>query len=134
MGPTSGPQSREEDHAYHETRDDLQQRLCPRRRRAGAAVRKGDTAAAKPLGQNAGIYRLRVGAFEVTVLDDGFFTLPSPMLATNLADAVLKEFVKANHLGADTFRAHMNVVLVNTGERRVLIDAGSGGWPQGKEP
>jgi hypothetical protein len=35
---------------------------------------KADTAAAKPLGQNAGIYRLRVGAFEVTVLNDGFFT------------------------------------------------------------
>jgi glyoxylase-like metal-dependent hydrolase (beta-lactamase superfamily II) len=91
---------------------------------------KAETAASKPSGQNAGFYRLTVGAFEVTVLNDGFFTLPSTLLATNLAEAELKEFVKANYLGADTVRAQMNVVLVNTGDRRVLIDAGRGGSPQ----
>jgi glyoxylase-like metal-dependent hydrolase (beta-lactamase superfamily II) len=91
---------------------------------------KAETAASKPSGQNVGIYRLRLGSFEVTVLSDGSFTLPSPLLATNLAEAELKEFVKANHIGADTFRTQINVVLVNTGDRRVLIDAGGGGWPQ----
>ena len=64
------------------------------------------------------------------MLSDGSFTLPSPLLATNLAEAELKEFVKANHIGADTFRTQINVVLVNTGDRSVLIDAGGGGWPQ----
>ena len=58
---------------------------------------KAETTASKPPGQNAGIYRLRLGAFEITVLSDGSFTLPSPLLATNLAEAELKEFVKANH-------------------------------------
>jgi glyoxylase-like metal-dependent hydrolase (beta-lactamase superfamily II) len=91
---------------------------------------KTETAASKPSGQNAGFYRLKVGAFEVTVLSDGSFLLPSPLLATNLAEAELKEFVKANHIGDDTFRTQINVVLVNTGDRTVLIDAGSGGWPQ----
>jgi glyoxylase-like metal-dependent hydrolase (beta-lactamase superfamily II) len=91
---------------------------------------KAETTASKPPGQNAGIYRLRLGAFEITVLSDGSFTLPSPLLATNLAEAELKEFVKANHIGADTFRTQINVVLVNTGDRKVLIDAGEGGLRQ----
>ena len=90
---------------------------------------KAETAASKPRAQNP-VYRLKVGAFEVTVLNDGFFTLPSAMLATNLAEAELKEFVKANHLATDTVRAQMNVVHVNTGDRRVLIDSGRGGSPQ----
>ena len=87
-------------------------------------------AASKQSGQNAGIYRLRLGAFEVTVLSDGLFTLPSTLLATNLTEAGLKEFVKANYIGADTFRLQINVILVNTGDRKVLIDAGEGGTSQ----
>jgi glyoxylase-like metal-dependent hydrolase (beta-lactamase superfamily II) len=91
---------------------------------------KAETAASKPLGQNAGIYRLKLGTFEITVLSDGSFTLPSPLLATNLTEAERKEFMKANYIGADTFRVQMNVVLVNTGDRKVLIDAGEGGSRQ----
>jgi glyoxylase-like metal-dependent hydrolase (beta-lactamase superfamily II) len=111
------------------------QALCNSTFALGGAVlapqlAKAETAGSKPSGQNAGIYRLKLGAFEVTVLSDGSFTLPSPLLATNLAEAELKEFVKANHIGTDTFRTQINVVLVNTGDRSVLIDAGSGGWPQ----
>ena len=34
-----------------------------------------------------------------------------------------------NHIGANTVFAQINVVLVNTGDRRVLIDAGGGGSP-----
>jgi glyoxylase-like metal-dependent hydrolase (beta-lactamase superfamily II) len=96
----------------------------------GPQFAKAEAATSKPSGQNAGIYRLKLGALEVTVLSDGSFTLPTPLLATNLAEAELKEFVKANHIGADTFRIQINVVLVNTGDRHVLIDAGGGGWPQ----
>ena len=85
---------------------------------------KAETAASKPRAQNNGLYPLRVGAFEVTVLNDGFFKSNPARLATNLSEAELKEFVKANHLGSG--RAQMNVVLVNTGDRRVLIDSGYG--------
>jgi hypothetical protein len=53
---------------------------------------KADTATSKPWSRNAGIYRLKLSAFEVTVLSDGSFTLPCPLLATNFAEADLKEF------------------------------------------
>jgi glyoxylase-like metal-dependent hydrolase (beta-lactamase superfamily II) len=125
-GSATDPTNQGGNHAYHKTSGDLEQRLRPWGRRGGPAI--PDTS--KPPGQNVGIYRLRLGAFEVTVLSDGSFTLPTPLLATNLEEAKLKEFVTANHIGADTFRIQINVVLVNTGERRVLIDAGGGGWPQ----
>lgn len=91
---------------------------------------RAQTAASKPSGQNAGIYRLRLGAFEVTALSDGSFALPSALLATNLREAELKEFIKTNYIGADTFRLQINVILVNTGDRKVLIDAGDGGTRQ----
>ena len=87
-------------------------------------------AASKPSGRNAGIYRFRLGAFEVTVLSDGSFTIPSPLLAANLTEAERKEFMQANYLGTDTFRVQINVVLVNAGDRKVLIDAGEGGARQ----
>ena len=96
----------------------------------GTQFAKAEPDTSKRPGQNVGVYRFRLGAFDVTVLSDGSFTLPTRLLATNLEEAKLKEFVTANHIGADTFRIQINVVLVNTGERRVLIDAGGGGWPQ----
>jgi glyoxylase-like metal-dependent hydrolase (beta-lactamase superfamily II) len=65
------------------------------------------------------------------VLNDGSFPVSTASLATNLTEAEVKEFVKANHLGTDTVRrTQMNVVLVNTGDRRVLIDSGWGVTPQ----
>ena len=66
---------------------------------------KAETAASKPRAQNNGLYPLKVGAFEVTVLNDGFFKTNPARLATNLSEAELNEFVKANHLGSGTGHA-----------------------------
>lgn len=75
--------------------------------------------------QAPGFYRLKIGSVEVTALSDGTIPLPLSKLYTNtsqqhaqsvLSDAFLPESVPTS----------VNAFLVNTGDRLVLIDAGTG--------
>ena len=90
---------------------------------------KTETAASKPRAQNTA-YRLKVGAFEVTVLNDGFFTLTQCQASYQPRGGRVEGVREGEPSRFRHRRAQMNVVLVNTGDRRVLIDAGRGGSPQ----
>jgi glyoxylase-like metal-dependent hydrolase (beta-lactamase superfamily II) len=93
----------------------------------GAAQSAGVNRAA---GQVTAYYRFKLGTFTVTALSDGFLTLPSPLLATNVAEPELKGFVRANYIGDDQFRAQITAVVIDTGDHLVLVDAGGGGRAQ----
>lgn len=77
--------------------------------------------------QAPGFYRLKIGSVEITALSDGTVALPLAKMYTNtseqhaqsaLNDAFLPEIVTTS----------VNAFLVNTSERLVLIDAGTGAY------
>jgi glyoxylase-like metal-dependent hydrolase (beta-lactamase superfamily II) len=76
--------------------------------------------------QVPGYYRFKLGAFEITVLSDGSYTLPTNLLGTNVPREQVTDFLKANFLDPDQRVSHVNVPLINTGEKLVLVDVGGG--------
>lgn len=84
-------------------------------------------AAAKMKGsQVPGYYRFRLGDFEITVLSDGSYALPTTLLGTNVPREEVTAFLKANFLSPVERISHVNIPLINTGEKLILIDVGGG--------
>ncbi len=80
--------------------------------------------------QNAqvpGFYRFRLGDFEVTILSDGSFTLPTDLLGQNRPRDEVKAYLEANFLDPGRLTSHVNIPLINTGEELILVDVGGGG-------
>ena len=71
-------------------------------------------------------YALRIGEIDVMVVSDGVLTLPGAMLAHNAEQAVREAWLKDNFLPPDAFDWALNVVVVRSGGRTILIDAGMG--------
>ncbi len=76
--------------------------------------------------QTAGFYRLKIGSIEVTVLSDGSVAFPADFLwAAPPAD--ITAALSADFLPSAPAVAQLNTILVNTGDKLVLIDSGTGG-------
>jgi glyoxylase-like metal-dependent hydrolase (beta-lactamase superfamily II) len=71
-------------------------------------------------------YALKIGEIDVLVVSDGVLTLPGAMLAHNAEPAVRAAWLKENFLPPDAFDWALNVVVVRSGGRTILIDAGMG--------
>ena len=72
-------------------------------------------------------YALRVGEIDVLVVSDGVLSLPGAMLAHNADPAVRAAWLKDMFLSPDVLEWALNVVVVRSGGRTILIDAGMGG-------
>jgi hypothetical protein len=72
-------------------------------------------------------YALRVGEIDVLVISDGVLPLPATTMATNANPAVLAAWLDKMLLPPKVFDWPLNVVVVRSGGRTILIDAGIGG-------
>ena len=71
-------------------------------------------------------YAVRIGEIDVLVVSDGVLPLPTKMLGHNVDQAVRAAWLKDMFLPQDAFDWSLNVVVVRSGGRTILIDAGLG--------
>ncbi|GEP53002.1 MBL fold metallo-hydrolase [Reyranella soli] len=72
-------------------------------------------------------YALRVGEIDVLVVSDGVLLLPTTTLATNVDPAVRAAWMEDMFLPPDKFDWPLNVLVVRSGDRTILVDSGLGG-------
>lgn len=101
---------------------------------AGAAclpLAAAPSAAKVPLGTSAqagNAYRYRIGSLEVTALFDGSVKRPLDAgFVTNAPFDEVKATLKEAFLPTDSYEIPFTTLAVNTGEKVVLIDTGTGG-------
>src|SRR5262245_44805345 len=71
-------------------------------------------------------YALKVGAIDVLVVSDGVLTLPGAMLGHNVDPAVRAAWLEDMFLPPDVLEWALNAVVVRSGDRTILVDAGIG--------
>ena len=74
-------------------------------------------------------YALRVGEIDVLVVSDGVLSLPGAMLGHNADPAVRAAWLEDMFLPPDVLEWALNAVVVRSGGRTILIDAGLGADP-----
>jgi glyoxylase-like metal-dependent hydrolase (beta-lactamase superfamily II) len=74
-------------------------------------------------------YALKVGDIDVLVVSDGVLPLPTAMLGHNADPAVRAAWLNDMFLPPDAFDWALNVVVVRSGGKTILVDAGLGSDP-----
>ena len=74
-------------------------------------------------------YALKVGEIDVLVISDGVLPLPTTMLGHNAAPSERAAWFKDMFLPTDAFDWALNAVVVRSGGKTILIDAGLGSDP-----
>jgi glyoxylase-like metal-dependent hydrolase (beta-lactamase superfamily II) len=96
---------------------------------AGDAGTDPAAAAAPSAGKQApGIYRYRIGTFELTALYDGIWYRPiTDKFIRNAPFAEVERALDAAFMPHDKLATPFTTLIVNTGAKTVLIDTGTGG-------
>lgn len=76
--------------------------------------------------RNTGHYRFSVGDIRATVLSDGIIEGPPRVYASDAPEAELQAVLQQAFLPSDHMTLNLNTLLIETGDRRILIEAGAG--------
>lgn len=71
-------------------------------------------------------YAVQVGDIDVLVISDGVLPITSKTMATNADDAEFLDWLDDRFLPPDVLDWPLNVVVVRSGDRTILVDAGLG--------
>ena len=74
-------------------------------------------------------YALKIGEIDVLVVSDGVLPLPTVMLGHNVDPAARSAWLNHMFLPPDAFDWALNAVMVRSGGKTILIDAGLGSNP-----
>ena len=74
-------------------------------------------------------YALKVGDIDVLVVSDGVLPIPARTIAHNVEPAVRAAWLEDEFLSPEMLEWPLNVVVVRSGGRTILIDAGLGADP-----
>jgi glyoxylase-like metal-dependent hydrolase (beta-lactamase superfamily II) len=98
---------------------------------SAALAGRGDpvAAAAPPAGRETpGVYRYRIGTFELTALYDGIWYRPiTDKFIRNAPFAEVESALADAFMPADKLATPFTTLVVNTGKKLVLVDTGTGG-------
>ena len=72
-------------------------------------------------------YALKIGELDVLVVSDGVLPLPTETMATNADPLIRAAWLESMFLPPDAFDWPLNVLVVRSGNRIILVDAGLGG-------
>jgi glyoxylase-like metal-dependent hydrolase (beta-lactamase superfamily II) len=76
--------------------------------------------------RNPGFYRFKLGEFNLATISDGVLAAPAAAFAGNATPEQLQVVLK-EAFQSETLMPDCNILYINTGTHKVLIDAGSGG-------
>ncbi|PRH28804.1 MBL fold metallo-hydrolase [Burkholderia gladioli] len=71
-------------------------------------------------------YAVRVGELDVVLISDGVLPLPTSTMSTNVGEAERNAWFDGRFLQRDMFDWALNIALVRSGDRLILIDSGVG--------
>jgi glyoxylase-like metal-dependent hydrolase (beta-lactamase superfamily II) len=77
--------------------------------------------------KNASYYHFNIGEFSATIIGDGQAQFPAhPLYAVNARPGEVKKALRRRFLDTEKYTLQCNILLVNNGRDKVLIDTGAG--------